>query len=75
MARVRIHLSAPHGFHEANRAARGELKKRAMRVLAARCRDEAFACLEEVSDPARADACFRILMTDGQWKIGKVRGE
>lgn len=70
---VRVHIAAPHQFHEDNRAAKGDLKKRAMRVLAAKCRDEAFSSLQEVSDPALADACFRILMTDGQYKIGKVR--
>lgn len=70
---VRIHIAAPQQFHDDNRAHKGELKKRAMRVLAAKCKDEAFSTLQEVSDPAIADACFRILMTDGQWKIGKVK--
>lgn len=70
---LKIHISAPQQFHDENRASKGELKKRAMRALAARCRDEGFACLSEVSDPAIANQCFRILMTDGQWKIGKVK--
>ncbi len=73
MARIRVHLSSPHNFHEENRLKKGELKKRAMRALAAQCKDEAFSCLQEVNDPAIADQCFRILMTDGQWKIGKVK--
>lgn len=73
MASTRIHIAVPQQFIEDNKASRGELKKRAMRVLAAKCKDEAFASLYEVADPQLADACFRILMTDGQWKIGKVR--
>lgn len=75
MANIRVHISAPHSFFEENRAKKGELKKRAMRALAAQIHDEAFGCLTEVGDPAIADQCFRILMTDGQWKIGKVKGE
>jgi len=70
---TRIFIEAPHQFHEADRAVKGDLKKRAMRLLASKCRDEGFATLQEVSDPGIADACFRILMTDGQWKIGKRR--
>lgn len=73
MSNIRIHIAAPHEFHEENRKNKGELKKRAMRVLAQHCKDEAFGCLSEVADPSIADQCFRILMTDGQWKIGKVR--
>jgi len=73
MSSTKIHISAPHEFHEDNRAARGDLKKRAKRVLAARCKDEAFSSFEEVSNPAVAHQCFRILKTDGQWKIGKVK--
>ncbi len=73
MAKTSVHISAPHQFHVENKLAKGQLKKRAMRCLAAKCRDEAFTSLEEVSDPSLATACFRILMTNGQWKIGKVR--
>lgn len=73
MAQIRVHIAAPHQFHEENRKEKGALKKRAIRALAAQCKDEAFSCLYEVGDPAIADQCFRILMTDGQWKIGKVR--
>jgi hypothetical protein len=70
---IRVHIDAPQAFIEDNRKSKGDLKKRAMRALAAQCKDEAFACLSEVSDPSLAHACFRILMTDGQWKIGKVK--
>ena len=70
---VRIHISAPQQFHEENKREKGKLKARCMRALAARMHDEAFSSLCEVSDPALADACFRILMTDGQWKVGKRR--
>lgn len=73
MAKIRVHLSAPDAFFRENRAKKGELKKRAMRLLAARCKDEAFNVLQEVGDPQLADACFRILMTDGQWRIRKER--
>lgn len=73
MASIRIHISAPQAFHEENLEKKGALKSRALRALAAHIKDEAFASLQEVSDPAIAHQCFRILMTDGSWKIGKVR--
>lgn len=73
MASIRVHISAPQSFHDENHEKKGDLKKRAMRALAAQIKDEAFSSLQEVSDPAIAHQCFRILMTDGSWKIGKVR--
>lgn len=73
MASLPIHISAPHQFHEENRKEKGKLKARVLRALAAKMHDEAFGSLYEVSDPAIAKQCFRILMTDGQWKVGKVR--
>jgi hypothetical protein len=70
---VKVHIAAPQEFHEQNRREKGKLKSRAMRALAAHMHDEAFNTLYEVSDPGIANQCFRILMTDGQWKIGKVK--
>lgn len=69
MSRTRVFLHAPQKFHEENRAKKGQLKIRAMRMLAQRTKES----LEEVNDPAVSDVQFTVLQQEGSesWMLRK----